>query len=398
MTNPITANNLTDLYRDMVTELLDEPEFQFGGGRVTHATDAAGQPNVIVAAGNVPLDYDLWEGLRNPATIGNYPAGLREIWEFYANRKKERVDETGRRTIFQIPRSFELARQTYSRVVILSAMLPFSPAVTREHEAAVRQRGESATHRFCRMYRHVSDLLDRATARAGMALVAKNRVVVPMHNEHVKALSKEAIPTTRQGASHGPAKGGNYPQKSIAYLLGLGQFGVSRILFRDEPDGNGVVRHCGSLRSIVIFDQEDPVRDGSGGLLYPTPAWREFLLSLADFTNADPDVNRYRFCPYIPLDDAGCGKCIGCCPSGAQRYSTPTTRGEYAEAVAIQSHRFWEGKLQFDNERCCDDRGQMASLFDEWACARCISSCVAEGNSRPAAIRAFYDKMRELAM
>ena len=33
-----------------------------------------------LAVGNVPLDYDLWEGLRNPAIIGMYPAGLKEIW------------------------------------------------------------------------------------------------------------------------------------------------------------------------------------------------------------------------------------------------------------------------------------------------------------------------------
>ena len=47
------------------------------------------------------------------------------------------------------------------------------------------------------------------------------------------------------------------PQKSVAVLMGLGQFGVSRIVFKDEIVGGNVQRFTGPLRSIIIFDQEE---------------------------------------------------------------------------------------------------------------------------------------------
>ena len=145
-----------------------------------------------------------------------------------------------------------------------------------------------------------------------------------------------------------------------------------------------------------MFDKDDLVRDGSNSIIYPTNAWRYFLLQLFDFTNTKPEVNKYRFCSFMPLNDKGCRKCIGCCPSGAQESSTPLATGEYSEQVAQQSHRFWEGKLQFDYRKCCDERGQMRGLLPEWSCARCVTICVDQGIRRKYAARSYYQKIQEL--
>ncbi len=243
------------------------------------------------------------------------------------------------------------------------------------------------------MYEDVNLMIDKATSRVAIDLVADDRVVVAMDNENVKNVSTEAVPLTHQGVSHGPSKGGNYPQKSIAVLMGLGQFGISRIVFRDQFIDGEVKRFVGPIRSIIMFDKEDLVNDGSNGVIYPSKDWREFLFKLFDFTNTELEINKYRFCTYIPYDDEGCGKCIGCCPSGAQSNSAPTPNGRFLEQTAKQKHRFWEGKLQFDFGQCCDERGQMISLFPEWSCARCLSICAAEGNKRIYAAKNYYKKM-----
>jgi hypothetical protein len=174
--------------------------------------------------------------------------------------------------------------------------------------------------------------------------------------------------------------------------LGLGQLGVHRLIFRDEVISGKVHRFTGPLRSIVVFDREDI----TSNMLYPGESWRQFLVNLYDFTNTDPAVNKYRFCTYVPLDDEGCGLCRQYCPSGAQSNSMPGPAGEFPEEVMRQAHRFWEGKLQFDHARCCEERGQMASLFPEWSCARGLSVCASRGKKRKGAVSAFYKKMHEL--
>ena len=114
-----------------VAELQDEPEFQWKHESIKYAVDEDGDPSVKVAMGNVPLDYDLWKGLRNPAVMGIYPAGLKEIWDYHANRRRAQVDEYGRQTIFQIPRSYDFAKEKFNRAVIISVMLPFSHEVIK---------------------------------------------------------------------------------------------------------------------------------------------------------------------------------------------------------------------------------------------------------------------------
>ena len=397
MRTDLTFERLTDMFKGRIAELQEEPEFQWSRERIQYATEEDGEePSVKVAIGNVPLTYDLWEGLRNPAVIGLYPAGLQEIWEFYANRRKDSVDEGGRQTIFQIPRSFDFAYRNYKRAVIISVMLPFSPKILGDYVQGISGKTGGSSHVLKRMFQDVDLMIDKATGRVGIDLVAEDTVVVAMVNATVAAVSKEAIPQTHQGAAHGASKGGNYPQKSAAVLMGLGQFGVGRFVIRDELMDGKVERFIGRLRSIIVFDKEDLVRDGSYGIIYPTETWREFLFNLTDFTDVDPDINKYRFCPYIPYDDESCRECIRVCHWGALANSVPAPSGRYPERVLKQAHRFWEGELQFDFARCSEEQQQMTALFPEWSCGRCVSICAAEGNGRPYAAKNFYEKMLEL--
>jgi hypothetical protein len=376
-------------------ELQQEPDFQWGATRINYATDEDGSPAVRVALANVSLDYDLWAGLRNPALVGLHPAGLREVWEFHACRTTTRVDEAGRQTIFQIPRSFEVAQRGFGRAVIISAMLPFSPEVIEQYVEVIRERGNPPAI-VRRMYLDVEQLLDRATARAAMYLVNDERAVVAMDAPTIERLSKEAIPPTRQGDAHGPSKGGNFPLKSVGVLTGLGQFGIGRFVIRDEMLDGRARRLIGSLRSIIVFDRDAPVTDGRDGIVFPTQAWRDFLFQLYDFTNTDAEVNRFRYCAYVPKDGTSCRRCLAVCEWGALEDSVPTPQGNYTDRVQEQQHRFWNGKLQFDYARCCRERQQMQSLFPEWDCQRCLTVCANEGLLRPEAVHLFQSKKREL--
>jgi len=391
-----TVEGMSAIFKEKIDELEKEPEFQWSRDDTKYAVGPDGRAAVKVAVGNVPLDYDLWKGLRNPAIIGLYPVGLREIWDFYSNRTRERIDESGRQTIFQTLRSYDYASKNYGRVIVVSVMLPFSDRIVQDYAGLFTEKRKGSSHIFSRMYESLNLMLDRATRRTALEMVSTDTVVVPMDNEMVKNVSAEAVPLTHQGASHGPSKGGNYPQKSMAALMGLGQFGIQRIIFRDEVHNGRVERFTGPIRSIVMFDKGDVVKDGSGDIIYPTDAWREYLFRLFDFGDTDQEVNRHRFCTYIPDNDEGCGKCIGCCPSGAQANSVPGPTGKYSEQISKQEHRFWEDKLQFDFGRCCEERGQMTTMYPEWSCARCATICMAQGNTRLSAVQRHYEKKLQL--
>jgi hypothetical protein len=281
MANVFSVNTLAQIFKEKIVELGEEPEFQRSTEKTKFATDKNRSPAVKLAVGNVPLDYDLWQGLRNPAVVGMYPAGLKEIWEFYANRRRGQVDETGRQTIFQVPRSFEFALNNYQRAVIISVMLPFSKTIVRDYVDQVIKEKKTSSYRFTSMYEDINRMADKALTRTAIELVTNDcdRIVVAFNNDTVKAISTEAIPQTQQGGSHGPSKGGNYPQKSVAALVGLGQFGISRIVFRDELIGGKVERFTGPVRSIIIFDKQPLVTGGQGGVIYPSKAWRQFLFN-----------------------------------------------------------------------------------------------------------------------
>lgn len=373
-------------------------ESPFCGGEVKYAVDDSGEPDVKVAAANVPLDYDLWDGLRNPAGVGLHPAGLQDIWEFYAWRTASRyLDGSGQETIFEVPRSFDYARGRFKRVLIVSVMLPFEGKLLKAHDSFIREHKRGASWQFSRFYEQVNGCLDKAILRTGMALSSAENVVLAMDRKTMDELSREAIPKVRQRDAHGPQKEVHFPQKSIAVLTGLAQFGVSRFVFRDELRAGRVRRFLGPIRSLVIFDEEVPVVNGSLGIIYPHQRWRDFLFSLSNFTITEREINRHRFCSYIPLRDKGCGKCIPSCPPDALIRSVPDMAGHYSEDLH-ERKRFWKDQLQFDYERCRSDRKKMATLFPEWRCGRCITVCAAKGNRRRSAVENYEKKKRTLAI
>ena len=399
MTNDFSVNILTQIFKEKIIELQEEPEFQRSNDKTKFATNKNGDPAVKMALGNVPLDYDLWEGLRNPAVVGMYPAGLREIWEFYANRRRGQVDETGRQTIFQVPRSFDFALNNFRRAVIISVMLPFSKSIVHDYVDQVIKGKKASSHRFTNMYEDINRMLDKALTRTAIELVTddSDRVVVAFNNDTVKAISTEAIPQTRQGGRMVRLKAVTTRKKVLPLSSDWVNLVFPELSSGMKLTGGKVERFAGPIRSIIIFDKQLLVTDGQGGIIYPAKAWRRFLFQLFDFTNTKSDINQYRFCSHIPLNDKGCNKCMDCCPSGAQPGSAPQSDGRYSQQVARQAHRFWESSLQFDYGKCCDDRGQMAGLFPEWSCARCLTVCVDQGIRRKQSVRDFYLKMSELA-
>jgi hypothetical protein len=163
-------------------------------------------------------------------------------------------------------------------------------------------------------------------------------------------------------------------------------------VFRDELVEGGTRRLIGPLRSIVVFDSTDPDATDGRGALALSAAWKKKLTELSNFTVADEEINAHRFCTYLPSgDEKGCGKCLAFCPSRALVNSSPNMEGAYPKPVRDQEHRFWDGALQFDNGSCCDDRGQLKTLYDEWMCARCVAICAADGNRRTAAVRGWEE-------
>ena len=147
------------------------------------------------------------------------------------------------------------------------------------------------------------------------------------------------------------------PLVPLAYDAGLGEIGMSNHLITLEHGDN--VR-LGAVFTNIELEVDKPIDFG-----------------LTDFCKQ-------------------CALCLINCPSKAQLNSTPNLSGAYSKEIQKQTHRFWEGKLQFDYARCCDDRGQMASLFPEWSCAGCLTICAAIGNRRKNSSNNFYKKMRQL--
>ncbi len=392
----LSLSAITELITRNIKALRDDPSFC--AGEVKYALDSAGEPDVKVAAANVPLDYDLWDGLRNPAGVGLHPVGIRDIWEFYAWRTIfGHPDEPGPDTIFEVPRSFEYAHDRFQRVLIVSVMLPFAGKLLKAHDRFIRAHERGSSWQYSRFYEEVNDTLDKAILRTGMEITTRENAVLAMDRKMMDALSLQAVPLTRQGKAHGPQKEVHYPQKSLAVLTGLTQFGVSRFVFRDELQEGKVKRFLGPIRSLVIFDRGPLVEDGRSGIIYPHQRWRDFLFSLSDFTKTQDDINRCRFCAYIPLDDKGCGKCIPRCPPGALIHSVPDQAGRYSEDLH-EPKRFWKDRLQFDHDRCLGDRKGMATLFPEWRCGRCITVCAASGNRRRKAVENYEKKKRTLAI
>ncbi len=388
----LTRTPLQRALKEKVEELRKQPEFQWEDGRTNFALDADGSAAVRVSVANCPLDFDLWSGLRNPAMVGLYPAGFQEIWEFYANNRKRKTDETGRNMIFQVARPFEWALENYNRAVVVSFLLPLHPEVFSVYNSMIEEKSFSPWDGYCKAWSEHCTLLNQAVTRLSFDLTGADRVVVVMNDDTINRVSTETMPETRQGDSHGVCKMCNYSQRSVSVLTGLTQFGVSRNVFRDEMENGSVRRLMGTVGSLVIFDKEEVISDPKGEIFELNNQWRSQIRDLSDFTVTDPAVNRYRFCTYIPEDgEPGCGKCIRYCPSEALAFSSPSAEGKYSKTVEAQQHRFWENALQFDNGRCCDERGQLANLYNGWMCGRCVSVCEGEGEVRPFAAEQYRD-------
>lgn len=399
MAGDFTVQGLNRLLGEKVLETQQEPDFQ-KSGEIRFAIAENGEPQVKVAVGNIPIDYDLWEGLRSPAVVGMFPAGLAEIWEYQAKKKQKEDEAAGRTVASPIPASFDYALANFRRGVIVSVMLPFSPQIVHEYVRDVIKDSDNVSTRFASMYAELGRLLDKAIVKAAADLAASNpdAVVVAMNGESIRTISTEIIPQTHQGLSHGPSKGGNYAQKSVAALMGLGQFGVSRLVIRDEANNGRVQRFAGPVRSIVIFDKNDVVTDGRDGVIYPSAAWRQFLMRLFDFTDSDPEINQYRFCSHINPQDRSCTQCIDICSTTAQLTSTPAYDGQYSEDVLQQAGRFWQGKLQFNFEKCRDQQVTVRKTTPDWFCGKCITVCMDRGIRRKSAAQSFYSRMQELAV
>ncbi|MBU7042948.1 MAG: hypothetical protein HXS47_05090, partial [Theionarchaea archaeon] len=91
----LTEYSLSHTFSRTILELTSEPRFQ-RTDRIGYAIDRHNRPAVKLAAAQVPLTYDLWKDLRTPAGIGLHPAGIKEIWEFYAHKRVSGIDENGR--------------------------------------------------------------------------------------------------------------------------------------------------------------------------------------------------------------------------------------------------------------------------------------------------------------
>ncbi len=386
----IDRQSVRKTLQEKVEELVEQPEYRWGGDERTFAVDGQGRPAVRVGIANCELDFDIWEGLRNPATVGMHPVGLRELWEFYAHHRKRNVDATGRPTIFKLPRPFSEAKKEFSRAVLISVMLPIAPQILQPYSQVITQGEVAPLDRFNKALGESDQLLDQAVTRLSFQIINPQRAVVVMNGDNTNKVTQMTVPETQRGGSHGVSKGGNYPQKSVAVLTGLGQFGVSRLVIRDEIVEGEVKRFIGRLRSLVIFDREPLVTDGAQGILHLNQEWKETARRLADFTETGPQLDGFRFCPYLSSDEeARCNLCVKYCPSGAQSNSVPNPEGEYGEKVKRQRHRFWEDKLQFDYANCCDERGQMAKMYDEWSCGRCLVICGLRGGRSEEAARNF---------
>ena len=64
---------------EKILQLNAQPEFQWQEDHTIYEQDSDGSPAVRVSVAGCPVDFDLWAGLRNPAIVGVFPAGFREI-------------------------------------------------------------------------------------------------------------------------------------------------------------------------------------------------------------------------------------------------------------------------------------------------------------------------------
>ncbi|HUW57625.1 MAG TPA: hypothetical protein VMZ92_13380 [Planctomycetota bacterium] len=383
----LTRRELEKRLSAKVMEVAREPEYSWGDSFRSFMTDEDGKALVRLAAANCPADTDIWQGLRSPALVGMYPVGLREIWMHYAaaNVKSTRAD--GSPNPLAMPEPFEEALKRYRRALIICGMLAMHPQVYETYAEKIEAGELDPLDYYSRARGEIGAIINKALGKLALSLMAPDRAVVPMTGKNVGNIIERTRSEYLKGRYHGPCNN-HWPQNSIAVMTGLMQFGVSRLPFRDEvaPDG-GVHRLSGAYAGILIFDEEPPVTDGSGGVSLLDEKRLARLRRVSDYSDVSDDVAADRYCTYNLTRGDGtsvCGKCIEACPAGALTNSAPGPDGKYEDRLLAQKHRFLDGVLDFDFGNCCRDRGQKAQLYEDYVCARCEAICAARGTRKPA--------------
>jgi ferredoxin len=391
-TTTLSEEILTTNISNEIGALITESAYYFNSGNLPFDLDDTGKPCVKVSIGTCSVDFDLWENLRNPATLGLYPLGLLDIWNYYATLTKPRSDESGRTLLFEEAKSPEWAIANFCKAAVASIMLPFSANLFESYAKRIELGIQGPISSFQTTWNSLNDLFDKAVTRTAMNLCSKEVIAIPMTKDLIQSISSVAVPQIHQGTAHGPFKGGNWPQKSIAVLCGLGQFGVGRSVIRDELSDGQIVRYLGPLRSIVFYASKQVFNKELINL--EDKALRIYVTRLADFTDSSPQTVGSRFCLYqTETGDSGCRMCHVYCPSTAIMRSSPNQQGCYPDSILGQKHRFYNGKLQFDASKCREERSNLTSIYPDWGCSRCIVMCSRRGGRNPRAVESFWNRI-----
>jgi NAD-dependent dihydropyrimidine dehydrogenase PreA subunit len=378
----ITREGLQQLLTKKVTEVAKEPEHSWTGEFCSYMKGKDGLPVVRLSLVNCKPDMDIWEGLRNPAQVGMYPLGLRDIWMHFAASNVKSTREDGSPNPLALPETFEEALKRYRRAVIISAVLGMNPELQELYALKIEQGDMAPADYYQRARGEISNIINKAIGKLALSLMAPTRAVVPMTSGNAEKIIERTRSTYYQGRYHGPCNH-HFPQNSIAVMTGLMRFGANRLSFRDEAGLDGKVnRIFGSFASIVIFDEIDPVTEGANEINLLNAEKLARMRRINDYADAKPEITAQRYCTYNTIDSNGasvCGMCIEFCPSNALANSTPGPNGVLDDRIARQKHRFWEGALDFDYGNCSRDRNQKAQLYDDYVCGRCEAICAVRG-------------------
>ena len=385
---PISHATINATILHKVREVAAEPEYAWQGNTSRFMTGSDGQPVVRVAVVNFSPSLDIWQGLRNPAQVGRFPLTAADIWEHHAAASFSDVLPDGSPTILAMPETFEQALERIRRVVLISAMLVVNPEIYETYAQKIEKGDNDSFDYYARVSEEVSQIIDKAVGKTAMSLMASSRAVVPMTGLNATKIAANTRGKYHSDTFHGPCND-HWPQNSIAVMTGLLRFGVHRLPFRDETDTEGrCSRLFGKYRSIVIFDEQEPIVDGARGVGVLDAERLARLRRLNDYSVCDPEITAQRYCTYNTTASTGksvCGKCIQACPSNALANSSPNPTGSFDRAVLDQSHRFYGDLLAFDFNTCMADRYKKAEVYPDYVCARCEAICAARGVRKTAA-------------
>lgn len=383
----LCRKELEDILISKTTEVARLPEHNSGGGWDSFQRDAQGRPVVRLEMVNCLADMDIWQGLRDPAQAGLYPIGLGDIWAHYAVSNIASTQADGSPNPLAMPEPFEQALKRYKRAVIISAMLAMNPEIYEAHAVRIEQGIQGSQDDYCRAREQVGDIINMAVGRLCLELMQQGRAVVPMTCDNADKVIEGTRSKYQKEDYNGPCNS-HYPQASISVMTGLMQFGICRLPFRDELGDDGKVqRLLGQYASVVIFDNNELITNGTDGLGLLDYERLNWLHRVNDYSNTDDEVVAARYCTYNQLAKNGksiCGVCIEACPAGALEHSSPGPDGKFSEELLRQKHRFSGDVLDFDYGNCSRERSQKTQLYSEYVCARCEAICAARGLKKPA--------------